>query len=231
MALLTFGTNITQASGSAGGTTYSRNKGGAYMRARIKPVNPKSAKQRLVRTNFAANAKVWSATLTAAERAAWLAFAQANPLVNVLGASIIVSGMAMMMKLNQVLSQIGVSTIVTPPANLNVPVLAAAIGLSAVHSTGAVVVSTNTQAVVSGAEYYLWGAPPMAAGKKAAASQYRYLGTALATSAGIVITISGFYTGVFGSFATGQNIQILVATVNTASGAVTPALSFNTLAT
>lgn len=231
MALITFGTNITDARGSAGGSVYSRNKGGAYIRARTVPINPRSLKQQTVRNNFGANAKLWSGTMTGAQRAAWIAFAAANPLVNILGASIIVSGLAMSQKLNQRLAQMGIAAIVAPPANLNVVGIVVPTALAAVHGAGSVTLTTAAQPAPAGTSYYVFGAPPMSAGKKATSSAYRYLATVAPTAAAVSITVGTAYTAAFGSFLANQNINLIVAQINIATGAVTPGLPFSAIAT
>lgn len=226
MALIALGSVATEIRGSIGGVTYSRNKGGAYARARVAPINRKTPAQTLVRANFAANAKAWSGTLTSAERAAWTAFAAANPLVNILGASIIVSGLAMLLKLNQVLSQIGEPNIVSPPPDLAVDAMAAPTSVTATHSAQTVVVNTAAQTVDAGASYYIFATAPLAAGKTPGTSSYRYIGTYPGVAAAVAVDISAAYIALFGAFGAGASIGVAVATVNTASGAVTPAVIF-----
>jgi hypothetical protein len=227
MALLTLGSMVTDARGSVGGTVYSRNKGGAYARGRVVPINRATPKQTVVRNNFAANSKLWSGTLTATQRAAWTAFAAANPSVNVLGASIILSGIAMMMSLNQVLAQIGATLIDTPPANLNVPALATVTGATATAATPLIELNTASQSVVSGAKYYIFATAPLAAGKTPTSSAYRFMGAYAASSAATVVAFTTAYSAAFGAWTAGASIGVLAATVNTASGAVTPGLTFN----
>jgi hypothetical protein len=231
MALMQLGIITTDVRGSVKGTVFSRNLGGSYMRGRVAPVNRNTPAQTLVRQNFAANAKLWSGSMTAAQRTAWTFFAQANPLVNVLGASIIVSGLAMAQKLNQVLSQIGGMPSLDPPADMSVPVLAAVTGADA-QTTGPVIeVQTNAQAVVAGAKYYVFATKPLAAGKKPAKSDYRFIGAFAAVAAATSFDFTSQYEALFGEFAIGQSIGVLVSTVNTTTGAVTPGLVFNILAT
>src|SRR5689334_711787 len=104
MALIQMGTVVTDIRNSIGGVTFSKNRGGSYARKKVSPVNTPTPAQAAVRANFGANAKLWSGTLTADQRQAWGFFAQANPLVNVFGNSILVSGLNMLMKLSQVMT-------------------------------------------------------------------------------------------------------------------------------
>lgn len=60
--------------GKMGGQVYARNKGGAYVRAFVRPINPKTQKQSSVRTLFSSSAKTWNA-LTDGDRGGWNSFA------------------------------------------------------------------------------------------------------------------------------------------------------------
>lgn len=93
MAILTPGAMIGAISGSIGGTTFSHNKGGPYIRTRAIPTNPNTARQQAVRTILASLAAAWSNVLTAAQRATWDAFAEANTITNALGQSVKITGL------------------------------------------------------------------------------------------------------------------------------------------
>jgi hypothetical protein len=226
MALINLGSMATDVRNSVGAVTFSRNKGGAYVRAKVSPVQPRTPAQTRVRANFAANSKLWSGTLTSAQQAAWTFFAASNPLINVFGNSIVVSGLAIMMKLNQILSQIGVAPITDPPSDLSVPALANVLDMAASEDADTVTFDTAAQAVVAGAKYYIFATAPLAPGKKPGTSDYRFIGTYAAVAAAVSIDISTNWKAIFGDVPTGKTIGGLVATVNTATGAVTPGLVF-----
>lgn len=228
MAKLTLGSMVTDARGSVGGTVYSRNKGGAYSRARVAPINRNTPAQTLVRANFASNAKSWSGVLTQPQRTAWTAFAAANPRVNILGASIILSGIAMFQSLNQVLSQIGETNITDPPPDLSVPALAAPNNLSPT-SGATMLIDTAAQVVVAGAKYYIFMTRPLSPGTTPQTSDFRFLDTKAAVAAATSIDVTADYEQLYGSWLPGASIGALVASVNTATGALTPGLRFNAI--
>lgn len=58
-------------SGKLGGIVFSRNRFGAYMRARIVPVNPNTVFQQAVRNRFSTLTNRWFSVLDAAQRAGW----------------------------------------------------------------------------------------------------------------------------------------------------------------
>lgn len=83
----------TPVGGSVGSLTYSRNRYGAYVRNRTKPVNPNSTQQNFYRSNFRAAVAAWQ-DLTYAQRSAWDAWAAATPWLNAAGESVNLTGQA-----------------------------------------------------------------------------------------------------------------------------------------
>lgn len=100
MALVKFGGGVVDARGSIGGTTFSKNRYGQYMRARTTPVNPDTDRQGEVRTAVQFLAPYWSSTLTAAQRAAWEVYAAAITRTNKLGEQIKLTGYNHFMRCN-----------------------------------------------------------------------------------------------------------------------------------
>lgn len=76
---------MTEASGSIGGMTASRNKGGLYLRARSVPTNPQTPQQIAVRNALSTMVSRWSSTLTQAERDRWTALADLMYFTNPFG--------------------------------------------------------------------------------------------------------------------------------------------------
>lgn len=83
------------ASGSVGGLTYSRNRGGLYTRRRAIPSNPATEAQGLARANIATAVSLWTNTLTPTQRTAWNTYANSTPTVDSLGQSQTLSGQQM----------------------------------------------------------------------------------------------------------------------------------------
>lgn len=91
---------LAQASGSVGGSTYSHNKGGMYIRNRSIPTNPNTTYQQAIRSIVGQLTDLWLTTLTAAQRAAWDAYAAAVPILDSLGESRAVTGLNMYVRSN-----------------------------------------------------------------------------------------------------------------------------------
>lgn len=114
MAKFTPGPAIGSASGSIGGTTFSRNRYGLYIRRRSIPTNPQSSAQIAIR-NAVSNASANWRSLTAVQQAAWKAYAQANPIMDALGQSQVLAGNAAYVQLNARLSLFDSAMIDIPP--------------------------------------------------------------------------------------------------------------------
>lgn len=100
MALVILGGGVAEARGSVGGITFSRNRGGAYMRNRTVPTDPGTVQQQAIRTYMATLANLWVNYLTAAQRALWDAYADAVHLPNALGQARNVGGIGMYCRSN-----------------------------------------------------------------------------------------------------------------------------------
>lgn len=92
MALVQFGAGIVGMSGKVGGSVFSKNKSGAYVRAWSKPTNPNTAKQQVVRNVVAVLSARWAQTLSAAQRTAWNLYGSNVVMKNNIGAAIHLSG-------------------------------------------------------------------------------------------------------------------------------------------
>ncbi len=91
---------LTTMSGSLGGITAARNKGGQYLRARVVPVDPGSFFQTTLRTIFGSLAVLWQTTLTAAQRTAWDTYAANVTVVNRIGETVNLTGLQMYIRSN-----------------------------------------------------------------------------------------------------------------------------------
>lgn len=79
-------------SGSIGGLTASRNRGGAYFRRRVVPTNPNTPHQQGIRSALGALVQSWSTILTDEQREAWKTYAINTPRTDVLGQPLTLTG-------------------------------------------------------------------------------------------------------------------------------------------
>lgn len=121
MALIKFGGGVTDARGSVGGTVFSRNKSGAYMKQRTAPINPKTILQSQIRALVALVSASWRTATTAAQKAAWAVYASNVPAKNKLGEVINLSGFNQFVKSNLAAQNAGLSAIADAPIVFTLP--------------------------------------------------------------------------------------------------------------
>lgn len=181
MAKVKLGALAQDVRGSLAGSTFSRNKGGSYVRQKVSPVQPRTALQLQQRSILSQVSKAWR-NLDAATRAAWDAWAQTHPVLDVFGDSLKLSGISAYSRINAIrltldalpngnltASALGITD--DPPADpTTVP--AAATALAAVASTGVVTITTGTQGGATGM-YLVFVTPGQSAGVTSFGSAYR----------------------------------------------------------
>jgi len=108
------GPTIGAASGSVGGSTYSHNRYGPYIRTRAIPVNPNTTAQQNARSRLATYSAKWQ-TLTTGQQKAWNAYALENPITNSLGMQQALTGQVAYVGINTRLAQATDTAIDAPP--------------------------------------------------------------------------------------------------------------------
>lgn len=78
-------------SGAIGSSVFARNKGGSYVRIKVKPTNPRTSRQTAARLSLAAAAVAWS-QVPLANRGMWDTYAAAVPMPSRAGGTIRLSG-------------------------------------------------------------------------------------------------------------------------------------------
>lgn len=121
MALLKFGGGITEMRGSIAGNVYSRNRYGAYARARTVPVNPNTARQVAIRAAIAFLTDRWANTLTAVQRTAWNLYASNVVMTNKLGESINLTGFNHYIRSNVVAKNFSLTIVDAGPVVFELP--------------------------------------------------------------------------------------------------------------
>lgn len=126
---------ISSGSGSMGGTTYSHNRYGQYMRNRTIPTNPNSSRQDAVRTVFADLAQRWLSTLTTAQRAAWNNYGANVAVKDRLGEDIYLTGFNHYIRSNTALIQGGLPRVDQAPVIFTLPDTDPAFAVTASEAT------------------------------------------------------------------------------------------------
>lgn len=169
-----------EASGSIAGTTYSHNAGGQYIRQRRAPDNPNSGRQSAMRTALTTNSRAWNG-LTNTQRQAWRNYATANPILNALGASIVINGIAMYIKLAQGILDQGGTPNPVPPSGIGPAALAAA--AMTANTSNTATFSFATTPLTGGRRLQLWWTGAGRASQNPNFNQARLIGYSAANAA------------------------------------------------
>jgi hypothetical protein len=108
-------------SGSKGSTVASHNRFGYYLRNRVVPVNPNTARQVAVRAAFGQLSTRWSTQLNAAQRAAWALYGDNVPITNSQGTPINLTGSMMYIRCNTPRLQAGLPIVDDGPTIFSLP--------------------------------------------------------------------------------------------------------------
>lgn len=154
-------------SGSLAGQTSSRNRFGQYRRSRATPVNPNTSRQTAVRSYMALNSQAWQA-LSDSERASWQYFADAHPIVNSLGATVLLTGHQMFNAVQTRLMSAGLTTELVPPVDPlpEPPALGAVLLNKDGNESADSVVPFTVTPVPTATNLVLFCSPPVSAGRQ-----------------------------------------------------------------
>lgn len=184
MALIRYGEG-QQRSGSMGATVYSRNRSGAYIRARTVPVNPNTDRQIQMRNIVRLLTIAWQNALTALQREAWEVYAHNVTWLNHLGDSIKLTGLNHFMRSNSPRLQNGVARVDDAPTIFNLATADQILAATASHATQqATIVYEDLAdwASEDGAAEFFYGGLPQNASINFFGGPFRLIGVVLGDS-------------------------------------------------
>jgi hypothetical protein len=212
-----FGALVVAGRGKIGGHVASQNRGGAYLRTKVTPVNPQSSAQLNVRSRLTGFSQAWS-ELDEVERLAWNAAVGDFARTDIFGDLRNPSGFNLYQRLNNNLAIVGQAPLRYPPLPSAVGSCFATKLTFALGELSVVVTLSNT--VPSDTAVQVWATPPVSAGKSFVKSQYRLI-TVLDAAATSPADISEAYVVKFGDGAQeGQKVFVKTVAVNTSTGQV-----------
>jgi len=200
-------------SGSAGGTTASRNRGGGYFRNKAIPTNPDTVAQQAARSILAALSQNWR-SLTQAQRDAWDAAVNNFISTDVFGVGRRKTGKNLYTALNANLASVGQATISVPPVPAAVPSAAVASVTIAIGAASYEVVYTPPAASFS---VQVWATAPLSAGVSYAKNQYRQIDAVIGGGAS-PLDFQAAYNAKFGVPPAGTKVFAKLVVVQNASG-------------
>ncbi len=215
MAKITPGPLVSRISGSVGGTTFAHNRGGAYARARVIPTDPNTTFQQSRRAILSAQSQGWSAR-TDAERAAWSNWSKQNPVTDVLGASILLSGHQAYVKLNSRLD-LDDATLLTVPPIIKAPLALDTLIQDGDIGLGDVDMAFTATPLAAGVKLWILAAVVNSAGITYVKNLLRFIGTSAAAETS-PFDNEALITAKFGTLVVGQTLHVRAGTFDTANG-------------
>jgi hypothetical protein len=222
-----FGAIVVAGSGKIGGHVASKNRGGAYLRTKVTPVNPNTASQATVRTRLAGFSQDWKA-LTQAQRDAWNAAVQDFARTDIFGDIRNPTGFNLYQRLNNNLAQIGVAALTTPPGLESVDQVT--IGTLILNLTGPVGTLATSAAVPTGMTMVVDATPSLSPGVSFVKSEYRRIQT-FAAAAASPHNIYAAYIAKFGAPVEGMKVFARISFINTTTGQSSPYQSTSAIVT
>lgn len=203
-------------SGSIADNTYSRNSSGAYVRQKVSPVQPQTPRQTVVREFMTGLSKSWGTDLTPEQRAGWAQLAKSNPVRDVFGDNITLSGIALFIKCNAPLRTVDSSVIYDPPVNLVVRPIALA-ELAQINTASTSLTVTFDPALTATEAIYLKVAPNVAPGISFVTNLMKFGGSGWGDT---LSTVEIDFPAEFPAPILGSNYHVRVMRLNAANGAL-----------
>jgi hypothetical protein len=215
MAKVTFTAFVSDIRGKVAGTVFSRNKGGAYVRTKVTPLNPQTSYQTGVRAFLTQCAQAWR-NLTAAQRAAWNAAATTDAGSMKGGHKSPLSGSQYFNQLGRNLLEIGVALVSTPPSPTDVTNISS-LSVAADNSDQTLTI-TYAPAVPADQKCIIYATGGQSAGINFFKGKYRKIGYIIAANVS-PLSYEAEYIARFGTVpAAGEKISVMLKPIITASG-------------
>lgn len=214
-----FGAIVVDGRNKVGGHVLSKNRGGAYMRTKVTPVNPQSVDQSAVRGTLTTFSQNWRG-LTEDQRTAWNAAVQNFKKTDIFGDIKTPSGINLYVKLNSTLAVVGSAPISDPPADTTSPGETTTAATVDATTPALSIVFTPTP-VPAGSRLSIECTAPQSAGKSFIKNQYRVIATVNAAGTSPHNTLAA-YVAKFGPLVVGQKVGVRTRLIDTLSGVAGP---------
>ena len=217
---------VTDMRGKSGGMVYQKGAYGLIKRTKVTPVNPQSTIQQTQRGTFSTQSSAWR-SLTEAQRNTWISGAGGFPYSDIFGNRQSLSGNALYVKLNTVLTNLGQAANSSLPAAVAVP-LATATALAADASAHTLQLDFTDTPIPAGFKLVVEATPQVSAGINFMKNKYRVL--ARVDAAGTSPQALGTaYEAKFGTLTTGKKIGVRIYLASKTTGQVGIATALTTV--
>jgi len=221
MAKVKFGFGVADVRNKINGSVFARNRGGAYVRTKVTPLNPQSVRQVAARnllTSLAQNFR----SLTQDQITAWNEAVTQWQTTDIFGDLVSPTGLALYVRLNANISNAGGSLLTSPPAPVGAEALTE-LSLTATVTGDVFDIDFLPAAVPADHTMYIESTSMLSPGINNANSRFRFIGTAAAAAASPFDAYS-IQTAKFGSLVAGQKAYVRCKFINKLTGEVSLAL-------
>jgi hypothetical protein len=239
MAKVVLGGLASQISGAAGGIVWSRNRAGAYIRARVHPTVSESQFALAAKANMAMVSSQW-ATLSDSQRGAWATWSGNNSVTDRMGMKQTLAGNAAYMRLNGRLAALGVTLIDLPPV-ASAPLSLTAAALTADVGAGDFQVAFAGTPLAAGLCLWCRGAVTEGLSQKYVANRLKFLGASAAAlaspfvnitqPAGVAMTLLAALQSRFGTLSEGLFVSLYLSVVSATDGQISQPIACQALVT
>jgi hypothetical protein len=208
------------------GSVFSRNRGGAYVRTKVTPVNPQTAAQVQARSLLTSLSQSFR-SLSQAQITAWNSATPSWTTTDIFGDSVVPTGLALYVRLNANITNAGGTLITLPP----LPVGAAAleeITLASDVSSSTFTISFLPAAVPADHTMYVEATQLLSPGVNNANSKFRFI-AAIAAAGVSPANLYSAYTTKFGGLYAGQKAFVRAKFINKITGEMSLALKSQTI--
>lgn len=173
---------LAEIRGSINGTTFSRNRTGAYARNRTVPVNPNSDNQISARNSMTNSSQLWR-TISGSVQEQWKIYADNTPVTNRLGDTIHLSGFNQFVQLNGFLAFLGLTEHTAAPLAFGTAAVFTSVTFDIDSATDELAITGTSGADIGGtANYGIWISNPIGPGVTFYKGPWHYIGTTAGAS-------------------------------------------------
>lgn len=215
MAKVKFSALISEMRNKLNGSVFSRNRGGAYLRNKVTPLNPQTSSQVAARSLLTFFSQNWRA-LTQAQRDAWSGAVASWSTTDVFGDTVNPTGATLYIRLNCNISIAGGSPIVLPPAPLGAAALTD-LSIVADESSNTLAVTFAATPVPADHALVLEATGNLSAGINNANSSFRTI-EVVAAAATSPHAAGAAQIAKFGSMVAGQKIFVRAKMIRLSTG-------------
>lgn len=228
MAKVKFTAVVADMRNKLNGSVFARNRGGAYVRTKVTPLNPQSVAQVAARNLLTSLAQGFR-SLTQDQITAWNEAVTQWQTTDIFGDLVSPTGLALYVRLNANISNAGGSLISNPPAPVGADSLTD-LSLVADVSGTQYDITFLPATVPAGHTMYIESTSMLSPGINNANSRFRFIGTAAAAATSPVDAYA-FQTAKFGSLVAGQKAYVRCKFINLTTGEVSLALKASAIVT